>query len=32
MENESVVAAALKKFGGKIRLVEARDTLSGFQF
>lgn len=32
IENESVVAAALKKFGGKIRLLEARDSLQGFQF
>lgn len=32
MENESVVAATLKKFAGKIRLVEARDTLKGFRF
>ena len=32
MENESVVAATLKKFKGKIRLVDARETLQGFQF
>ena len=32
MENESVVAAALKKYGGKIRLLESQDALSGFRF
>ena len=30
MENESVVAAALKKYGSKIRLVDQRDILNGF--
>ena len=32
MENESVVAATLKKFNGKIRLLHAADTLPGFRF
>lgn len=32
IENESVVAAALKKYGSKIRLLEARDLMQGFQF
>ena len=32
IENESVVAATLKKFQGKIRLVESRATLDGFKF
>mmetsp|Transcript_45010 Transcript_45010/g.59719 ORF Transcript_45010/g.59719 Transcript_45010/m.59719 type:complete len:85 (+) Transcript_45010:172-426(+) len=32
MENESVVAATLQKFKGKIRLLEAASTLEGFRF
>ena len=32
MENESVVAAALKKYGTKIRLIDQRNLLNGFQF
>ena len=32
IENESVVAAVLKKYPGKIRLVDASDRLNGFRF
>lgn len=32
IENESVVAAALKKFPGKIRLVRSESAMAGFRF
>ena len=32
IENESVVAAVLKKYAGKIRLIPSEDKLRGFRF
>jgi len=32
VENEAVVAAILKKYAGKVRLVPSEDVLKGFQF